>query len=359
DLNKFNEEHETPSPWSLLSFGAFVNALVILALQVCRTYRDPSEANQWSKPSEALDQLMSLAILPWACKDQGILCGDQVKTLEIGCYLQPTYHFYKFLTNLRHKNGRTLPTMTMREFVICLRDLQLTDDALSISDIVSILCAKNPLAGPYKECNIDYELTFFDFFEALIHCALAFIRNEVATYEEVTKAVFEDTNKGGGDDPIHSEQPPEKRKEPTHPSSPVTTSYPTLEPLSQKKRPSTSAAEPSDRSNGTYNKTASKKGKKVKRTKSIESSANASYVKENGEQTEVQVEEEHSGTTDPRQMDKDTKQSPVNIVEESGYLRERVHQFFKERFFPATQHFEATYKIVLKKKENQGFNLQN
>ncbi|KAF6779332.1 hypothetical protein AHF37_01164 [Paragonimus kellicotti] len=126
---------------------------------------------EMSKPSEALVCLMTQAVIPHACKIVSPFYSDENKARVIMRFMESNYQFFRFLVHLRNKPEVTPSTITMRDFIFMLRDLKLLDEDLPVNFVIEILCGSNPSAGPFKECDLETELTFFDFFEALVQCA--------------------------------------------------------------------------------------------------------------------------------------------------------------------------------------------
>ncbi|VDP75641.1 unnamed protein product, partial [Schistosoma mattheei] len=92
------------NPEKLISFGTFVNILVILA---CNLYTQEEsyvhEKITKSKPSDALLCLLTQAIISNACKLSGVIYQDNEKSKEIHVFLQPLYQAYKFLVRIKRK----------------------------------------------------------------------------------------------------------------------------------------------------------------------------------------------------------------------------------------------------------------
>ncbi|KAH8867180.1 Phosphatidylinositol 4-phosphate 5-kinase 1 [Schistosoma japonicum] len=136
------DEINVQNPEKLISFGTFVNILVILACNF--------------KPSDALLCLLTQAIIPNACKLSGVIYQDVEKSKEIQLFLQPLHQAYKFLVGITRKFQKSiLPppyTITIRNFLFILKDFKLFDRRLVVKDVI--------------------ELTFFDFYEALIQCTM-------------------------------------------------------------------------------------------------------------------------------------------------------------------------------------------
>ncbi|KAG9333651.1 hypothetical protein JZ751_010720 [Albula glossodonta] len=53
----------------------------------------------------------------------------------------------------------------------CLQDLGLYDDQLTVGKVLEILCAESPDPRAMACFNLDLEITFLEFFEALLGCA--------------------------------------------------------------------------------------------------------------------------------------------------------------------------------------------
>ncbi|TNN20146.1 Radial spoke head, partial [Schistosoma japonicum] len=171
------DEINVQNPEKLISFGTFVNILVILA---CNLYTQEEyymhEKTNKSKPSDALLCLLTQAIIPNACKLSGVIYQDVEKSKEIQLFLQPLHQAYKFLVGITRKFQKSiLPppyTITIRNFLFILKDFKLFDRRLVVKDVIEVLCKCNPVAGTIDEYNSDTELTFFDFYEALIQCTM-------------------------------------------------------------------------------------------------------------------------------------------------------------------------------------------
>ncbi|KAJ8413699.1 hypothetical protein AAFF_G00082060 [Aldrovandia affinis] len=81
-------------------------------------------------------------------------------------YTEKCWEIYQAHCRL-NSSGLNDRTMTMRHFIWMLKDLGLYDDELTTGKVLEILSAENPAAYT----NLDVEMTFLDFFEALLACA--------------------------------------------------------------------------------------------------------------------------------------------------------------------------------------------
>ncbi|KAI2658560.1 hypothetical protein H4Q32_016654 [Labeo rohita] len=63
------------------------------------------------------------------------------------------------------------PTLTVRQFVWMLKDLCLYDSVLTVSKVLEILSVDSPAIYDGTYSNLDLEISFLEFFEALLGCA--------------------------------------------------------------------------------------------------------------------------------------------------------------------------------------------
>ncbi|CAH8643594.1 unnamed protein product [Heterobilharzia americana] len=166
-----SDETSVQNPEKLISFGSFVNIVVILA---CNLYTQ--EEFIWLKRAIRANQVMLYYL---------------EKSKDILSYLQPFHQAYRFFVRIKRRFQKAvLPppyTITMRTFLFILKDFNLFDRKLTASDVVEALCKSNPVSGTIDEYNADTELTFFDFFEAVIHCASVSFLKKDEPYEEKMK----------------------------------------------------------------------------------------------------------------------------------------------------------------------------
>jgi hypothetical protein len=70
----------------------------------------------------------------------------------------------------------------MRSFLKILNEFKLINKTLSTKEIVKILAADNNLVYDFENAyNLDFEITFLEFFEALIGCALVTYKDKDLT----------------------------------------------------------------------------------------------------------------------------------------------------------------------------------
>ncbi|KAF8565987.1 hypothetical protein P879_01891 [Paragonimus westermani] len=321
------------NPERLVSFGTFVNILVILACNlyareqtVCTRKVEPC------KPSEALVCLMTQAILPHACKTVSPFYSDENKALVIMRFMESVYQFFRFLVHLRSKPEVTPSTITMRDFIFMLRDLNLLDEDLPVGFVIEILCESNPSAGPFKECDLETELTFFDFFEALVQCAtIPLMKNKSPPPPAIVET------KPSREEVRNTET--EFLEQPELRDDSDTTEH--LKMLRAK----------SPRLSGSIKKT---KEKKYQAKEESKPELELITVEVNKTADEVTMDAGAVGTDNEEIGPSPDKPVTDGFVEEHADEFERwnmvVHNFFQKRFGPAAQQFELLTRMVAEQK---------
>ncbi|CAM9317377.1 unnamed protein product [Lampetra fluviatilis] len=117
-----------------------------------------------------LSQLMNNAILPHACTIRGSVFGEAWRAQTALEYASKSWDIYSSLckTNLYSPHE---PILTARNFLWMLQEFKLISKSLSAEKVVEILSLDNPAISDGASCNLQYELTFLEFFEALALCA--------------------------------------------------------------------------------------------------------------------------------------------------------------------------------------------
>ncbi|XP_069501740.1 radial spoke head 10 homolog B isoform X2 [Ambystoma mexicanum] len=123
-------------------------------------------------------KIMSENIIPNACNIKGNLFSDLERTVHLVGYINKCWEIYKC-----HSSNRSIPpyepTMKMRQFIWMLKDFKMLSSVLTPTTIVDILAADNPAVRDGLDINLDLEITFLEFFEALLSCATVYVTPDV------------------------------------------------------------------------------------------------------------------------------------------------------------------------------------
>ncbi|KAI1895984.1 hypothetical protein AGOR_G00090140 [Albula goreensis] len=109
-------------------------------------------------------------IIPNAKKVKGRFLCDAGRAAVCSLYIERCWEIYQAVCRPsapRHTDR----TMTMRHLVWMMEDLGLYDDQLTVGKVLEILSAESPDPGTTACFNLDLEITFLEFFEALLGCA--------------------------------------------------------------------------------------------------------------------------------------------------------------------------------------------
>ncbi|XP_029432614.1 radial spoke head 10 homolog B-like [Rhinatrema bivittatum] len=168
-------EKELHIPQETLILRTFLNNIIHLAFHICHHQEPQSDLLSLDV---CFTKIMAENIIPNACNIKGNLFSDPRKTVHAFVYTEKCWEVYKFLC----KKSYVVPlkfTMKMRLFVWILKDFHIINEELTTTKIVNILADENPAVHDGATTNLELEMTFLEFFEALIGCAQAYVTDHL------------------------------------------------------------------------------------------------------------------------------------------------------------------------------------
>ncbi|XP_053551194.1 radial spoke head 10 homolog B [Bombina bombina] len=191
---------EVHCPFETILLRTFISKLICLSYHICQI---KSQEDNLS-PADCFSKILNENILPNAKKVKGFLFSDLHKAAHAMCYIDKCWEIYR--THRRQSTSTDCETvMQMRHFIWLLNDLNITNKTLTVKNIVDILAADDTSVRDGNEMNLELEMTFLEFFEALLGCAAIcvtdetineFSRNELfpeeQTHEDVASKVSTD-----------------------------------------------------------------------------------------------------------------------------------------------------------------------
>ncbi|XP_032839558.1 radial spoke head 10 homolog B2 isoform X2 [Tyto alba] len=171
DKKRLEEIH---CPHETLLFRTFLSYLIRLAFHIYH------EEHQEKGPylHKCFLEMMSRNVIPTACHVQGILFSEERCTVFAMSYIDKCWEIYRAF---RNPNTRPPfePTMTMRHFLWMLNDFKLLSKQLTASRLVEILVKDGPSLHDSNSTNLEPELVFLEFVEALLDCALVYVTSDM------------------------------------------------------------------------------------------------------------------------------------------------------------------------------------
>ncbi|XP_039347196.1 radial spoke head 10 homolog B2-like isoform X6 [Mauremys reevesii] len=173
-----NEDKTTPeevhSPYETLLLRTFLTYLIHLAVHIY--HKEHKDKGPYL--FKCFSKMMMKNIIPNACHIQGILFCEQQQTVCAINYIDKCWEIYR-----AYCRPSTIPpyepTMKMRHFLWMLKDLNMLSKQLTATKIVEILVKDNPFVCDGDDSNLQHELVFLEFFEALLDCALLYVTNDM------------------------------------------------------------------------------------------------------------------------------------------------------------------------------------
>ncbi|XP_051488057.1 radial spoke head 10 homolog B-like isoform X1 [Apus apus] len=165
---------ETHCPHETLLFRTFLSYLTRLAFHIY--HEEHKEKGPYLQ--KCFIEMMSRNVIPTACHIQGILFSDERCTALAMSYIDKCWEIHKSLRRPRTKPPFE-PTMKMRDFLWMLKDFKLLSKQLTASRVVEILVKDVPSLQDSSTINLEQELVFLEFVEALLGCALVYVTSDM------------------------------------------------------------------------------------------------------------------------------------------------------------------------------------
>ncbi|KAM6407615.1 radial spoke head 10 homolog B [Rhynochetos jubatus] len=167
-LEKIHSPHEN------LLFRTFLSYLIRLAFHIYR------EAHKEKGPylRKCFSEMMSRNVIPAACRIQGILFSEERCTVFAMSCIDKCWEIYRAFCRPSTRPPFE-PTMKMRHFLWMLNDFKLLNKQLTASRLVEILLKDGPSLRDSSSTNLEQEIVFLEFVEALLDCALVYVTSDL------------------------------------------------------------------------------------------------------------------------------------------------------------------------------------
>ncbi|NXO49166.1 R10B2 protein, partial [Aramus guarauna] len=165
---------EVHCPHQTLLFRTFLSYLTRLAFHIYH------EQHKEKGPylHKCFLEMMSRNVTPAACRIQGILFSEERRTIFAMSYINKCWEIYRAFCRPSTRPPFE-PTMKMRNFLWMLNDFKLLSKQLTASRLVEILVKDGPSLHDTSSANLEQELVFLEFVEALLDCASVYVTNDM------------------------------------------------------------------------------------------------------------------------------------------------------------------------------------
>ncbi|NWX15889.1 R10B2 protein, partial [Aegotheles bennettii] len=165
---------EIHCPHETLLFRTFLSYLIHLAFRIY--HEEHKEKGPYLH--KCFLEMMSRNVIPAACRIRGIFFSEERCTVLAMSYIDRCWEIYRAFRRPSTKPPFE-PTMKMRHFLWMLKDFKLLNKQLTASRLVEILFKGGPSPQDSSGVNLDQELVFLEFVEALLDCALVYVTSDM------------------------------------------------------------------------------------------------------------------------------------------------------------------------------------
>ncbi|GCC28060.1 hypothetical protein chiPu_0006486 [Chiloscyllium punctatum] len=186
---KFTTLEETHSPFDTLLLGKFLSYIIILAYHIYhKTHEGPA-----SLLATCFSKVVTNNIIPYACKVNGNLFKEnQCIVIALG-YINKCWEVYR-VHCIQTRRPLNTYIMTMRHFIWMLKDLNLFSKDLTATQVVRILSEDNPAVSDGTYNNMNIEMVFLEFLEALLMCAAVYVTKRLLENSEASSRTSIEVN---------------------------------------------------------------------------------------------------------------------------------------------------------------------
>ncbi|XP_062859246.1 radial spoke head 10 homolog B isoform X2 [Trichomycterus rosablanca] len=156
---------EVHSPFGTILLRKWISYIVIVAYHIY--HRDFESSN--SVVADCFTKLMT-HIIPNGKNVKGPLFCHPCRAVIGRNYIDRCWEIYQAFSKA-NSAAFSDKTMTARQFIWMLKDFGLLDCKLTSARVLEILSLENPVIYNPTHSNLDLEITFLEFFEALLGCA--------------------------------------------------------------------------------------------------------------------------------------------------------------------------------------------
>ncbi|KAM6155830.1 radial spoke head 10 homolog B [Rhynchocyon petersi] len=172
--NSASAPEEIHSPFTTILLRNFLNYLVQLAYHIYhKEYKNSSPSL-----SMCFTKLMTENIHPNACQVKGTLFSEHQRTLYAMNYIDKCWEIYVIYCRPSALPPGE-PTMKIRHFLWMLNDFKMINNVLTATTFVEVIAKDNPFMHDGTDSNLELELVFLEFFEALLSFALISVTDQM------------------------------------------------------------------------------------------------------------------------------------------------------------------------------------
>ncbi|XP_071616548.1 radial spoke head 10 homolog B isoform X1 [Heliangelus exortis] len=169
---------EIHCPHETLLFRTFLSYLVRLAFLIY--HEEHKEKGPFLQ--KCFLEMMAKNVIPAACHIKGVLFSEKQCTVLVMSYIDKCWEIYRAFRRPSTKPPFE-PTMKMRHFLWMLNDFKLLSKQLTALRVVEVLVKDGPSLHDSSPANLEQELVFLEFVEALLDCALVNVTSDVIKKE--------------------------------------------------------------------------------------------------------------------------------------------------------------------------------
>lgn len=187
-LAKCMKKDTIHQPLERLSLAEFLSSLAILGYKLFKDKiksnptKDAKGSGVSSKPSkmpyvlsQCLTKLINDHIMVYSGRVKGGFLFEPRRNVNALKYMEGSWKVFR---SLCEPGSTSEPTVFMRKLLLALTRFQIVGMKLSTEKFLHILASDHPNVNQNGDYNLEVEMTFLEYFEILLECAVTFVTTE-------------------------------------------------------------------------------------------------------------------------------------------------------------------------------------
>ncbi|XP_078612753.1 radial spoke head 10 homolog B-like isoform X2 [Branchiostoma floridae x Branchiostoma japonicum] len=169
---------EIHTPYEQMLLREYLDHLVTISYHLYQEELTEDEMATGRILATCFSKLIQNNILQYAGSVAGNFLYEPRRAVNALGYMEKCWEIYKLQCRQRRHLPHE-PSMKMRQFLWMMMDYKLLNETLTSGQVLRILSTDDPKVSDGEDCNLELEMTFLEFFEGLIGCAVKYVTEDV------------------------------------------------------------------------------------------------------------------------------------------------------------------------------------
>nr|CAB3265807.1 radial spoke head 10 homolog B-like [Phallusia mammillata] len=168
-----NVGEDVHNPMEKILLREFLSTCIIISYILFEGQVNKNPDGKASIIAACLQWLIEEHLIKFSCQVGGYFLFEPRRAVTALAYMDRSWQIFQKSCTKRVQTPHD-STLTMRQFLFLLQDLKIIGNNLPTATVLKILAVDDPTVSDGETCNMELEMTFLEFFEAVVGCALQY-----------------------------------------------------------------------------------------------------------------------------------------------------------------------------------------